>query len=238
MSNGMRRIGAALAFVPMALLLASSAEGRPHGVVHPCPPGGAGVLLADHRAVVYRIHAKRIRSLGRTHYREPVIATRGCAYGSERPYQIWEEPAEFQTEEHAGIANLALAGIFLAYEESFDAASRYTVEGTEVRERWHVVVCNLQTGMVLHRVPTGASGRPLWVGDGPTVAIVVKRNGSVAWLLEHVAAVNPRYELHVLDTSGERVVAAGSDIDPRSVALAGSTLYWTQGATPRSTTVN
>jgi hypothetical protein len=233
----MRRIGAALAFVPVALLTASSAEGRRHGVAHPCPPAHATVLLADHRAVVYKVHAKRTRTLERAHYLEPVIETRGCAHGGKRSFQIWEEPAEFQTEVNAGIANLAVSGIFVAYEEAFYGGSRYTPEGTEVREEWHVVVRNLQTGRALYRVPTGASQRPLWVGDGPTAAIVVKRDGSVAWLLDRVTSAN-RYELHVRDTSGERVVAAGSDIDPRSVALAGSTLYWTEGAKPESATMN
>jgi hypothetical protein len=77
----------------------------------------------------------------------------------------------------------------------------------------------------------------LLVGVGPAVAIIVKSNGSVAWIAENEIGP-PRgpaeYEVHALDSSGSRMLAFGSDIDPHSLALAGSTLYWTQGDKPFS----
>jgi hypothetical protein len=45
-------------------------------------------------------------------------------------------------------------------------------------------------------------------------------------------------EVHAVDTTGSRLLASGTDIGSKSLALAGSTLYWTQGDTPMSTTLN
>ena len=197
------------------------------------------MLLADHQAALYRIHAKRPRRLERTRYLEPVIETRRCAYGGKRSFQIWEEPAEFQTEVNAVIANPAISGTFVAYEEAFYGGSRYTPEGTEVREEWHVVVRNLRTGRVLHRVPTGVATHPMWVGDGWTTSIVLGRSGSVAWIAQIAQARQPtEYEVRGLGAAGERVLARGSTVDPHSLALAGSTLYWTQGTKPESAALN
>jgi hypothetical protein len=65
----------------------------------------------------------------------------------------------------------------------------------------------------------------------------VKPDGSVAWIEEH--ELSPRsYVVHVADRSGIRTLASGTDIDPKSLALAGSTVYWTQGARPASTALN
>jgi len=42
------------------------------------------------------------------------------------------------------------------------------------------------------------------------------------------------YEVRAVDKTGSRLLASGGDIDPTSLALAGSTLYWTQGSLPFS----
>ena len=42
------------------------------------------------------------------------------------------------------------------------------------------------------------------------------------------------YDLYALDSSGERLLASGTELAPSSLALAGSTLYWTQGGRPFS----
>jgi hypothetical protein len=66
---------------------------------------------------------------------------------------------------------------------------------------------------------------------------VVKRDGSVAWIVE-TNQEEGRYQVHAVDKSGSRVLATGPDVDPTSLALAGSTLYWAQGDQPFSASLN
>ena len=68
-------------------------------------------------------------------------------------------------------------------------------------------------------------------------AIVVKSDGAVAWIVR-TDPEEGMYQVHALDQTGSRVLSTGSDIAPSSLALAGSTLYWTQGGEPHSATLN
>jgi hypothetical protein len=78
---------------------------------------------------------------------------------------------------------------------------------------------------------------PSKVGVGFTSAIVVKDDGAVAWIAE--TRLQPaEYEVHIVDNTGGRIVASGAEIAPRSLALADSTLYWTQGGRPMSAMLN
>ena len=69
------------------------------------------------------------------------------------------------------------------------------------------------------------------------MAIAVKHDGSVAWIVE-TGEEEGGYQVHAVDKSGSRVLASNPDIDPLSLALAGSTLYWTQGGQPFSASLN
>ena len=72
------------------------------------------------------------------------------------------------------------------------------------------------------------------VGHGETTAIVVKPDGAVAWI-NNTSQESAHYEVHALDRNGSRVLAVNSGIDHSSLAVAGSTLYWTENGTPLST---
>jgi hypothetical protein len=74
-------------------------------------------------------------------------------------------------------------------------------------------------------------------GIGHTTAIVVKSNGSVAWIVNPNEA-SGHYQVHAADTTGSRVVSVGPDIDPTSLALAESTLYWMQGGQAHAAPLN
>jgi hypothetical protein len=102
-----------------------------------------------------------------------------------------------------------------------------------------VLVRDLRTGKVLHEVPTGTPKvpKPGLVGAGATTVIVVKPDGAVAWIMETEFMPN-EYEIHALDKAGSRMLASGADIAPSSLALAGSTLYWTQAGKPFSASLN
>ena len=104
----------------------------------------------------------------------------------------------------------------------------------------HAFVLNLRTGKLLDRVPTGVPMEPneYHVGVGPVETMVVKPDGAVAWValdeqrserIEHEVGHDVNYyDLYALGSSGERLLASGTEVDPSSLALAGGTLYWTQ----------
>jgi hypothetical protein len=236
----MRRIALSILVMLVVALWAAAPSGARTRRAAPakCPPASSHVLLADGQAAVYTVHASKVEMLEGQRVHEAVIQTRGCADGRKGSHEIWQELAVEPTEVHEGISNLTLSGAVVAYEQSYYGGSRYST-GEETPEEWHVIVRNLQTGRILHKAPTGAKEKdhPKFIGDGPTTAIVVKADGAVAWILDTVQSEN-RYQVHALDKTGERTLAVGSNIDPNSLALAGSTLYWTQNGKSESASLN
>jgi hypothetical protein len=220
--------------VLFSLMMSSSATAMNarHKTTPKCLPAHAHLLLADSRAAIYTVFATREEGLIGT------IQTWGCAYGRKSSYKIWEEDEQVSTEVNAGIRSLTLDGTMVAYGKFRHEGTRYTL-GEETVSEWHVIVRDLRTGLALHMVPTGMpdAAHPKLIGRGEAEAIVVKSDGAVAWINNRVSSEN-QYEVHALDTTGERVLAIGSDIDPQSLALAGSTLYWTQGGRPMSVSLN
>jgi hypothetical protein len=166
----------------------------------------------------------------------------GCVYGHRGAYLLGSLPdftttSRYSTGYFEGDLNVVLAGPIVAYE-SFVLA-----EGLD-GYRWRVVVQDLRTGRALRKEPTGVpatlGGEPEFeaiAGIGHTTAIVVKSDGSVAWIVDPNEAKG-HYQVHAADTTGSWMLASGADIDPTSLALAGSTLYWTQGDRPYSASLN
>jgi hypothetical protein len=163
----------------------------------------------------------------------------GCSYEGKRSYLLGHPP-EGSSSGETGIRLETLAGSIVAFE----GGSASTYYGTD----WLIVVRDLRNGKVLHSVPTGTPIHPepprtedgitrQDVGVGPATAVVVKSDGAVAWIVE-TDREEGYYQVHVLDGSGSRVLAEGPEIAPTSLALAGSTLYWTQGGKPFSATLN
>lgn len=126
---------------------------------------------------------------------------------------------------------MKLASTVVAY-----AKTRYYETGGS---RDLVIVRDLRTGRILHEVLTGTlvKPEPPTEGVGAAQTLVVKSDGSVAWT---VAADREEgtYQVHAVDRTGSRTLATGGDIAPESLALAGSTIYWTQGGAPQSATLN
>jgi hypothetical protein len=162
----------------------------------------------------------------------------GCAYGYRRAY-VLGEVLNGSSSGALGVFGETLTGTVTAYEEWEEAGA-----GQNAIHRDVVAVRDLRTGKVLHRVPTGtpAKPQPPDVGIGRTTSIVVNGDGAVAWIVatgEEVAGKDVgSYQLRVLDKSGGRVLAVGPEVDPHSLALAGSTLYWTQGGKPESASLS
>jgi hypothetical protein len=166
----------------------------------------------------------------------------GCVYGYRGAYLLGFLPnftttSRYSTGYFEGDLNVVLAGPIVAYE-SFVLA-----EGLNAY-RWRVDVKDLRTGRTLRKEPTGLpanlGGEPEFeviAGIGHTTAIVVKSDGSVAWIVNPNEA-SGHYQVHAADTTGSRVLASGADIDPTSLALAGSTIYWMQGGQPHAAPLN
>jgi hypothetical protein len=123
---------------------------------------------------------------------------------------------------------LTLNGYMVAYAETPNA------EGPSVGQL--EVVRDLRTGRVLHRV---SSGTALNGPDGIALTdqIVVNSRGAAAWSIESPFGAHS-YQVHAVEKTGSRLLVSGPDIDPYSLALVGSTLYWTQGGKPMSASLN
>jgi hypothetical protein len=136
-----------------------------------------------------------------------------CAYAAGHPYALGPKP-EFSPSGGGGIEREILAGHMVAYEDF--AVGEYN-------KHWDVVVRNLWTGKVLRTVPSQG---------GFVLALVMKANGSAAWIVATEGDAGT-YSVVVSDTTGTHVVATGS-IEPKSLAVAGNTLYWTESGRPMS----
>ena len=194
------------------------------------------------------------------HEGQTVIATRGCTLGNKRSYKLGEEYVPAPIEPGGGTSDFTLGGVMVAYEEAVSGSTRDQFPPEKpTRSEWRVIVRNLRTGKVLHDVPTGTplKPEPQYVGVGNVVALVVKSDGSAAWIADDYersatsrGTAAPYFDVYALDSLGEQLLASGTDIDPSSLALslggtkigmnsqsvAGNTLYWTQAGKVFSTT--
>jgi hypothetical protein len=179
------------------------------------------VLLADSQVEVYSMVG--VIDI----YHDKGVKIYGCAYG-HKSYLLGAIELCYGAR-CGGPQREVLDGPLVAYEEG---------GGGEVTNTYLVVVRNLRTGRVIRKLPTGTpvTPKPSWVGIGLTTAIVVKSDGAVAWIVE--TGFPTEYQVHAVDKSGSRVLASGADIGPSSLALAGNTLYWTQGGQPFSASLH
>ncbi len=178
-----------------------------------CASGNSHVVMADAKAQVYMAYPAH----------GYFLKIYGCAYGSHLTYLLGEE-ARFSSVGGGGIEHVELDGTVVAYEESQVVPC--------CRKTELIIIRDLRTGRVLHRVPTGIPAMPIsgYIGNGPVVSIVVKSDGAVAWMVEAEGEPSPEYyQVYAVDKFGSRLLASGTDVSRSSLALAGSTLYWTQG---------
>ncbi len=213
-----------------ALLLPAAAHGaaKRHRRTPSCPPARARVVLRDSAAVVFRLEAP-----------DPgFFEEAACSDADPRPFVLFE-CEEFLLCEGPGYSDLTLAGAMLAYERyEFTGSSRYM---TAEPSSWVIQVRDLRTHRLVHSAPTSTSAPPpsKVIGNGRSEGIVVKSDGSVAWIAvdgEPTAAstLPTNYQVWKIDRSGEHLLATGTRIVPHSIALAGSTIYWTDAGAPAS----
>jgi hypothetical protein len=214
---------AAFLAVP-ALLLAAAATGAAssrHKPGRQCQSRHAHLIAADAVAQVYET------------YEAGQLTVFGCAYGHRSVYNLGAVAScGGGGGSCGGISRETLAGPIVAFAEG-SSAGALSLGGGAAHE--FVVVCDLRSGRAVHRVPTGPS--PSHEGIGPAEAIVLKGDGAVAWIVQ-TSPEEGTYQVQALDRSGTRKLASGADIDPHSLALAGSTLYWIQAGKPISAPLN
>ncbi len=218
----MRRTGPLLAaLLPLLLAGTAYAAHSTHKTAPTCHlPPHARMLAADTQAQVYEKLETEAQAQG----------FYGCAYGRKRSYFLGERPG-FSSSGGGGIQLETLAGSVVAYGES--------VVGPHGSYQ-AVVVRNLSNGRVLHKLVTGTAIHPEsgFDGIGPARAIVVKGDGAVAWIVETNSTPSREYAVEAVDSTGTRLLAESAGINPSSLALTGSTLYWTQSGKPISTVLN
>jgi hypothetical protein len=237
----MRPLAGSVVLAPLLLATTSVAIGAPHHKAVPkCSAGHPGVVATDAQAQVHtQRHLVRVPSKVGDEIFENRPETLGCVFGQRRSYDLG--PAVYCLEgaygpECSGVRREVLAGTIVAYEQVKTNCDPNCV--------WRVLVRDLRTGRLIHDDPTGTSTNPAYVereGVGPARAIVVKSNGSVAWLNFADLSTQPPgsvYQVHVSDKTGSRLLASGTDIDPSSLALTGSTLYWTRAGKRFSAPLN
>jgi hypothetical protein len=247
---GMRRL--AITMIPVLALLvvpggAGAARAR-HALPAKCAPSSR-TLLADAQAQVYSTPEDS----------DGVISLRACAYGQRRSFIVAGCNYEKSATVCADKSHVALVGTVVAYGDTFTPAGAR--ENEESIDEWHVEVRDLRTGRLLHEVPTGTPLKPTphHVGVGPIVGLVLKSDGSVAWIADDYERSSklygvgaPYFDVYATDKTGTRRLASGTNIDPSSLALSvgasgvnaksrtieGSTMYWTQGGKSEMAVLN
>ncbi len=207
----------------LAVASSTAADARRHRPSVRCGTGRGRVIAADARAQLYI-------SLNI----EESLIVHGCVYGHRHSYELGYVANESACSSTAclDIRGETLTGTIVAYEY-------FSFVGED--ETFLVVVRDLRNGRVIHEMPTGTPipPDPHAVGDGSTSIIVVKSNGSVAWITKKpLKGETTEYQVHAVDRTGDRLLAIGTDIGPKSLALVGSTLYWAQGGQPHSTVLD
>jgi hypothetical protein len=245
---GVRQIAvAAISVLALLFVAAGASAARAHKKVPAmCVRGHSRLIAADSQAQLY--------VAAQPHALPEFLGVYGCVYGRK---PVFFGPLPYGSSQGAGgVAQEVLTGSFAAYEESSIGGA-----GSNRAER-RVVVRDLRTGKVLHKVPTGMPAVPKAedVGIGNVFAIVLKSDGAVAWIAGDGSvrsASDPSssvlaFQLVAVDASGTRLLASGIGIDPSSLALSvtatnvgqgsltvpGGTLYWTQGGKSLSVSLN
>jgi hypothetical protein len=235
--SGIRAPLRAIALIPWVLLALAvtthSQSSRAAARFPPCRPGHAGDITADEQAQVFVSPGEA----GTAH-------AYACTYAASRTYDLGLNSEAI--EERSSESNLApehyatyrLAGNILAYEyyHPWPNGANYT------GARFLVIVRDLRTGRIIHRVPSGhAPPHSGYVGSGETIDILVKHDGAVAWIARDLARETKSRdafdEIYKLDRTGLHVLAAGQHIATSSFSLIGSTLFWTERGHTRTATL-
>jgi hypothetical protein len=220
---------ACISSIAVLALLVSGAPASSAASVHRassrCPATHSRLIAADTQAEVY----------ARAEGGEPEEFY-ACAFGAKHVYDLGSGPPDLSAEGGSEDRDFTLGGAMLAFESYWFTSFP---EPGAVECEQDVVVKNLRTGRVLHRVTTGTSSPPS-LCFGAVLSLLVNSEGATAWVADgRQPETKVRLsEVHLVDSAGSQLLASSTEIEPLSLALGGSTLYWTQGGKPASALVN
>jgi hypothetical protein len=222
----MRRAALLLAFAMLTLAPLSPAPSLAHGARRHrppgprCPPAHAQLLAADAQAQIYAVRES-------PEYTKVLGCATGHASADELGFAAACRTDRYMNVFCSGIDREVLAGPIVAYELVSGASGCGFCH-------WSVIVRDMRSGRMLRDEATGTPTNPAFrenLGVGPTTAIVLKSDGALAWIA-NAGVGEGGYQVHAVDATGAGLLASGRDLDPSSLALAGSTLYWTQAGRP------
>lgn len=135
-------------------------------------------------------------------------------------------------DSHYRIHDVAIAGHDVAY-------SWTEPDGAPMEEVNHIQLHDLRTGG--HRTVHHVVALDKTVGDGDEIvrSLVLKPNGSLAWIASYEDVGEPTYEVNVIETGRDNrrtMLDEGAEIGPRSLALSanGARIYWKNAGEVRS----
>ncbi|MFL5895381.1 MAG: calcium-binding protein [Thermoleophilaceae bacterium] len=183
----------------------------------PCRPPGSNTLATTATARVFSLTVER------------ETYTYGCLLGVRGLMELGGM-SEFGDSDFVDL--LQLAGPYAGFAYSYQGpASSYT----------QVHVVDLRSGAVVH---VGGAGPDNGDDNGAVTDLVMKPNGSVAWIgagLTWNAATRQNERVTIvgkIDTGGYAELDRGDDIDAGSLRLDGSALSWTNAGRPRTATLD
>jgi hypothetical protein len=207
-----RLVAGAAALVVISLAPLASVEAR--GLSR-CASAGSKTIVASEAARVYR--------KGTTVY--------GCLYSVGRKFRLGT--AEDLLTDVAYVSPIRLAGRFVAYSQGQSGRDGYSAD---------LSVRDLRTGRIVRDWQGGGPGGRFGTEESYGVSdVVLKRNGSVAWLNDRsrLGDRSHMFYLYKSDADGDLVLLdSGPGIEPGSLALSsGSRVYWTHNGVPHSATL-
>lgn len=195
--------------VAVALVPANAAAQSSEG----CRAAGSRTVIATNQG---RIFTVRDRLRGR-----PVTFYFGCLYRVNRAFALGRD---FRGRNFVDtLRHARLAGPYAGYAVT-STVDRPCGSAAEVR------VKDLRTGRMERTAAGAAQPGPERITD-----LELKPNSSVAWIATTCVPAGPgRDEVNAVDGDGRRTLDSGldgaaDDVQGASLALSGSTLYWTKG---------
>jgi hypothetical protein len=179
---------------------------------------GAKLVVASRAAVVYR----RVETGPGVVGDRPIYY--GCLYARDKPRQL---NVFHDFNDYFG--PWALAGRYVAFAYDIEEAA-----GAEANDE--IKVRDLKTGRWL---PGSFGTEGSAVGEASVAALVLKPNGSVAWIASYYKDSVRRFQVWALEKASDgekRKLDEGKAVRPRSLALSanGKTVYWRNGGETRS----